>query len=157
MPNYHLAIRPTFPNLMNGNSATVLSPNCRSAIQTQTQTELEAYRTHIVSTWLSSNFFRFAGCSHVFCQACSGCEWYIVIGGFQRFLQVLADISNIGRIIEITILPIFTTRLFPQNRLKNLSILHPLSVNRGPILFTLYVSGCFARNTKNSAQAPTVS
>ena len=30
-PNYHVAVRPTFPNLTNGNSATV-------QIQTQTQT-----------------------------------------------------------------------------------------------------------------------
>ena len=37
--NYHSAIRPTFPNLTNGNSATVLSPSGHSAIQTQNQTQ----------------------------------------------------------------------------------------------------------------------
>ena len=35
-----------YPNLMNGNLATVSSLNYHSAIQTQTQTELEAYRMH---------------------------------------------------------------------------------------------------------------
>ena len=44
--NCHLAVRPTFPNLTTGNSATVLPLNSHSAIQTQTQTEPEAYRMH---------------------------------------------------------------------------------------------------------------
>ena len=46
--NYHLATRLTFSNLMNGNSTTVLSLNCHSVVQTQTQmqTEPEAYRRH---------------------------------------------------------------------------------------------------------------
>ena len=47
--NYHSAIWPTFPKLPNGNSATVLSSNCHSTVQpqTQTQTEPEAYRMHV--------------------------------------------------------------------------------------------------------------
>ena len=46
--NYNLAIQLTFPNLMNGDLATVLWLNCHSAIQTQTQTQTEpgAYRMH---------------------------------------------------------------------------------------------------------------
>ena len=59
LPNYHLpaldkvsqtaewySAIPTFLKWLNGNSVTVLSPNCHSAIQTQTQTEPEAYRMH---------------------------------------------------------------------------------------------------------------
>ena len=35
-----------YPNLMNGNSVTVLSPNYHSAVQTQTQTEPAVFRKH---------------------------------------------------------------------------------------------------------------
>ena len=47
-PLCHLAVRPTFPNCLNGNLVTVLSLNYHSAVQTQTQmqTETEAYRMH---------------------------------------------------------------------------------------------------------------
>ena len=43
---WYSAIPPIFLKWLNGNSVTVLSPNCHSAIQTQTQTEPEAYRMH---------------------------------------------------------------------------------------------------------------
>ena len=55
--NYHLPIRPTFPNVTNGNSATVLSLNYHSAIQTQTQTEPEAYRIHWNPGWTQVTWF----------------------------------------------------------------------------------------------------
>ena len=35
---------PLYPNLMNVNLATVLSPNYHSAVQTQTQTQPEVFR-----------------------------------------------------------------------------------------------------------------
>ena len=51
----------TFPKWLNGNLATVLSLNCHAAVQTQTQTEPEAYRMHLpvlrefkISAWSNS-------------------------------------------------------------------------------------------------------
>ena len=36
-----------YPNLMNGNSVTVLSPNCYSVVQTKTQKEPDVFRKHL--------------------------------------------------------------------------------------------------------------
>ena len=51
LPNYQLAIWMTFPNLTDGNLATVLSTNCHSAVQTQTQMEPEAFSMHKMLTF----------------------------------------------------------------------------------------------------------
>ena len=48
-PNFHLTAQEKLVKGSNGNSATVLSPNCHLATQskTQTQTEPEVFRKHV--------------------------------------------------------------------------------------------------------------
>ena len=56
LPYYHLTIQPTFPEWLNGILVTVLMMNCHSAVQTQTQTQMEpeAYRMHLLPSLKSS-------------------------------------------------------------------------------------------------------
>ena len=51
---YHSLVWPTFPEWLNSNSVTVLSLNCHSAVQSQTQTEPEAYRMHCYICYINN-------------------------------------------------------------------------------------------------------
>ena len=53
-PNAIMPFDQLYPNLMNGNSATVLLPNYHSAVQTQTLTQPEVFRKHRMCMFYST-------------------------------------------------------------------------------------------------------